>query len=44
MYYLLGYFIIINVLTFLLWGIDKRKAQHNKRRIKEKTLLIISAF
>ena len=35
--------IIWNVITFLMMGIDKWKAKHNKRRISEKTLLI-SAF
>lgn len=35
--------LIWNVITFLMMGIDKWKAKHNKRRISEKTLLI-SAF
>ena len=39
---LLIYFLFINVVTFLIRGIDKRKAKHQKRRIKEKTLLWFS--
>jgi uncharacterized membrane protein YsdA (DUF1294 family) len=34
-YYLIG----INVLTFLLYSIDKRKAQKGKWRIPEETLI-----
>ncbi|MCR5411777.1 MAG: DUF1294 domain-containing protein [Patescibacteria group bacterium] len=36
------YFLSINVITFIIWGIDKRKAKHQKRRIKERTLLFFS--
>ena len=35
------YFLLINLLLFILMGIDKRKAVTNKWRIKEKTLLIL---
>ncbi|MBR4568072.1 DUF1294 domain-containing protein [bacterium] len=42
MKYFLIYFILINLLTFSVRGIDKWKAKHNKWRIKEKTLLILS--
>lgn len=31
--------IIMSIVTFIMFGIDKFKAKHNKRRIKEKTLL-----
>ena len=34
------YLLIINVVTFALYGIDKWKAIHNKWRIREATLLI----
>ncbi|MFQ8902860.1 MAG: DUF1294 domain-containing protein [Lachnospira eligens] len=34
------YLLIINVVTFVLYGIDKWKAIHNKWRIREATLLI----
>ena len=33
------YLIIINVITFLLYALDKYKAVHKKRRIREVTLL-----
>lgn len=36
------YLIIINILTFLMFGIDKRKAIKNKWRIPEKTLLLMA--
>ena len=38
-FYLIG----INVLTFLLYGIDKWKAQKGKWRIPEKTLFLSAA-
>lgn len=38
MYYLIS----INLISFILMFIDKRKAIHNKYRIKESTLLFIS--
>lgn len=31
--------IIMSIITFIMFGIDKFKAKHNKRRVKEKTLL-----
>ncbi len=34
--------IVINLLSFIYYGIDKRKAIKNRWRISEKTLLIIS--
>lgn len=33
---------LINLITFLIWGIDKWKARKGKWRISEKTLLILS--
>ncbi len=38
---LLIYFLIINILAFLLMAIDKRRSISNKWRIPEKTLLTI---
>lgn len=35
----IGYLLIINVLAFVLYGIDKRKAKKAKYRIPESTLL-----
>lgn len=36
------YIIILNLTNFVLYGIDKYKARHNKWRISEKTLLTFS--
>ena len=35
------YLITINVITMILFGIDKYNAIHNNRRIPEKTLLLM---
>ena len=35
------YLIIINILSFVLYGIDKLKAIKKKERISEKTLILI---
>ena len=37
------YLLIINVVTFALYGIDKWKAIHNKWRIRE-AVLLVTAF
>lgn len=37
-------FLIINSVTFCLWGIDKQKAKKWERRISEKILLICSSL
>lgn len=39
---LLYYLIVINVVTFLVYGIDKWKAQQSKWRISEATLLLLA--
>ena len=36
--------VIINVVSFLLYGIDKHKAKKNHWRISEKTLLLWGVF
>nr|WP_311565786.1 DUF1294 domain-containing protein [Peptoniphilus grossensis] len=38
------YIIILNLINFVLYGIDKYKARHNKWRISEKTLLTLSVL
>jgi uncharacterized membrane protein YsdA (DUF1294 family) len=43
MKYIIVTYIIWNIITFLMMGIDKHKAKNNKWRISEATLLI-SAF
>jgi uncharacterized membrane protein YsdA (DUF1294 family) len=37
-----GYLIVINVITLIVYGIDKWKAKYNKWRIPEATLLILA--
>lgn len=44
MKYILVYLVVINVFSFALMGIDKRKAKKNKRRIPEKTLFLSAIF
>ena len=41
---LASYFFLINLVTFVVRGIDKRKAINQKWRIKEKTLLTFVAL
>lgn len=41
---LLIYLLVINVLTFCLYGIDKWKARHDRWRIPEDTLLGLAAI
>ena len=41
---LLYYLIVINVVTFLVYGIDKRKAKKGSWRISEATLLIFAVI
>ena len=38
------YLLVVNVLAFLFYFIDKRKAQNGKWRTKESTLLIVAAL
>lgn len=42
MKYLFIYYIILNFITFFLYGIDKRKAKRNKYRISEFTLIVLA--
>lgn len=35
------YLLIINIITFIMYGIDKHKSIKNKYRISEKTLIIL---
>ena len=44
MKYLLIYLCIINAISFLLMLIDKQKAKKNRWRIRERTLLGVSAI
>lgn len=36
---ILIYLIIINIMSFILYGLDKRKAVHHRWRIPERTLI-----
>lgn len=40
---LILYYMVINLLTFSLFGIDKSRARNRQWRFKESTLLLISA-
>ena len=42
--YIVGSLIIINLITFLLYGIDKRKAKKGRWRISEVTLLLLAVI
>ena len=44
MHVVLAYFITVNVLGLVLFGIDKWKAKHDKWRISEATLLSVTAI
>ncbi len=35
------YLIIINIITFITFGVDKRKAKKNKWRVSEQVLIIL---
>ena len=40
----LFYLVVINVVTFFVYGIDKVKAKHSKWRVSEATLLILAVI
>lgn len=40
----IGYLIIINIIAFVVYGIDKMKAKKVVWRIPEKTLLLLAAI
>lgn len=44
MKYVIIYLLIINAITFLLYGFDKWKAKRDKWRVPEKTLLMFAAI
>ena len=41
---ILYYLLAVNIVTFLLYGVDKYKAKKNKWRISEATLLTMAAI
>ena len=44
MKYLVFYIVLVNIIAFFLYGIDKRKAIKHKWRISEHTLLLFSVL
>ncbi|MBR1749810.1 MAG: DUF1294 domain-containing protein [Ruminococcus sp.] len=40
LYVVLGYMLIVSIVCFIMYGIDKRRAVKDKWRIKEQTLLM----
>ena len=40
--FLIDYWIVINILTFVIYGIDKRKAQKHRWRIPEAVLFALA--
>ena len=44
MRYFIAYLCVVNVATFLLYGLDKQKARMNRWRIPEKVLLGVAVF
>ena len=41
---LLVYLLVINLVAFVMYGIDKRRAIKDKWRVPEKTLLLVALF
>lgn len=41
---MIRYFIVINLITFILYYIDKKRAIKNRFRISEDTLILFSLF
>jgi uncharacterized membrane protein YsdA (DUF1294 family) len=42
MTFLLGYLLILNILTFAVYGLDKRSARHGGQRVPENVLLFLA--
>ena len=42
MIYAAAYLLIINLVTFAVYGIDKRRARQGRWRIQESTLLLLA--
>ena len=39
-----AYLVLLSLITFIVYGADKKKAEKGKYRTKEKTLLLLSFF
>ena len=44
MKYVLIFFLVINIVTMCVYGVDKKKAIKNKLRIPEATLILLAAI
>jgi uncharacterized membrane protein YsdA (DUF1294 family) len=42
--FLISYFFLMNIVTFVTFWIDKNLAQNNKSRVSESTLVLMSAL
>ncbi len=42
MYFFLGYLLVVNILTFVIYGLDKRSAKRGGRRVSENNLLFLA--
>ena len=42
--FLVAVYLVLNILAFCAYGVDKTKAQMDKWRVSEKTLLILAFF
>ena len=42
--FLILYFFLINIVTFVTFGIDKNLSKHNQSRVSESTLVLMSAL
>lgn len=42
--FIIYYFVIINLIAFIIYGVDKYKARQQKWRIPEKTLLLLAGM
>ena len=43
-HFVLAYLILINLIAFIAFGIDKWRARHNKWRISEASLFLLAIF
>ncbi len=44
LYVLAGYLVLINVITFAVYGADKRRAQKDRWRVPERTLFLLAVL
>lgn len=42
--FLIVYFFLINIVTLITFGIDKRMAQQKRNRVQESSLILLSAL